>query len=191
MFEGAWQWPLAIGVVGMRVCPAALRSPWMLLGGWAGLIVVSLLGASIYTQGYLGDLSVTSWLLLLCPLRRKTSTQLTAVLLGLGAILYGGYVGWLPWDTYAWGYDAHLSLGALFALSGLFWVWAPNLGGWIALILAVWGLHGMGSTNMWMVAVDVWCVVYAALWWGSNGLQWAVRGLPWGENSKLREGWHE
>lgn len=164
-----------------------------LLGLVAAILLLVPLGAlpaAAYVRGMIGDLSITSVVLLLgvvlrsmCGWPAQNRQERMLLLSGIAVaavILYPMALGWGYVDPYRLGYGAPWMLGVLFLLAVTAW-WGryPQPALCIALAVLAWGLGWYESTNLWDYLLDPLLALYsiASLLWATSALlrQWLVR----------------
>lgn len=197
-----WKLSDVIGVVGhallwslLAVHLAAASQRWPRRGAMRLALQLALAGGllltplPLFSRGLFGDLSITLLLVLkqaslatagyrggpLAAGWRPWPRSATAIVAALGAVLYGGALGFLPDDLYRYGFAPQgLLLGWALALC-LLWPAAPLLamGGMLALFAFAGGLGT--SVNLWDYGLD------PLLWlWACYRL---IRPLPRGTAS--------
>jgi hypothetical protein len=151
-----------------------------------------------YLRGVIGDLSVTSWILLVTAVvskvtdrelhRPKSFTALMALILISGLVLYPSALGVSYLDTYALGYAATSLIAVFFLLSLAAWLLEYRLVT-VCLTASVlaYSLRIFESRNLWDYWIDPLATIYAlfglsALWWKRcNILRW---GQPDADNQR-------
>ncbi len=166
-----------------RLSPGKLA---VLLGALAltALIPFGGLPLAAYLRGAIGDLSITSLLLLLAALARpvlgRTGAKPRAILLVLivlaALILYPLALGLGEFDPYRLGYGDGGLLGALFILAlAALWRGLHAIALGLALAVAAWGVGWYESSNLWDYLIDPFVAVYAAASLVGRGVQTAWR----------------
>ena len=183
------------GLAGAAAAIAAvlLRLPWIarlrrahsgplaLAAFVAALVPLGTLPAAGYVRGVVGDLSVTTVLLLLCGLLRplfggaaidaRSRFALQALVAAAGLVLYPPALGLGPFDPYRLGYANVWFLAGLLALAVAAGLRRLTLVTWcLALAVLAWAIGTYESRNLWDYLVDP--LVSA---WGLGGL--VLRGL--------------
>jgi len=140
-----------------------------------------------YQRGWIGDLSITTTLLLVTALARRfvpgtriavrlsgpERRGLLAVIAAVSGVVYPMALGLTPFDPYRLGYGDPIVLVGLFVVAAFFWA-----RGWLgaALILAfgvfAHSLELLESTNLWDYLIDPLLALYA---WGALICAWR----PW------------
>jgi len=162
----------------------------LLAAGALGLLVALLpvdgLPLAGWLRGVIGDLSVTTLLLLgrfvlrpalqWGPLDGRTRVTIQALLVGAGLVLYPLTLGFSPWDPYRLGYGSPFLLAVLFVtalvalLSG-----RPFVAAALSLGVLCWSLGMSESRNLWDALMDPLVFVWAALGLVQHGRQRPVR----------------
>ena len=161
------------------------RLPWMVRACILlalivlGFLPVGGLPLAGYIRGLTGDLSITTWILLIAAsvsfvadrelYAARSKTVLMFVVLSGGVFLYPMALGLTYFDPYTLGYGSRPFLVVLFVLA----LWAVQRELYlVALCLCASVLaHSMGlleSRNLWDYLLDVWVVLYAMgflFWW--------------------------
>ena len=162
----------------------------MLLSFAAAIALLFPLGAlpaAAYVRGMIGDLSITSIVLLLGvvlssmrgwpALEGRERTWLLSGIVAAAVIFYPMALGWGYTDPYRLGYGDPWMLSALFLLAVAAW-WGryPLSALCIALAVLAWSLGWYESTNLWDYLLDPLLALYAigSLLW--RGLAWLRRG---------------
>lgn len=134
-----------------------------------------------YLRGVIGDLSVTSWILLITTVvskvmerkgpRPKSFTALMLLVLLSGLVLYPSAFGVSYLDTYALGYGPTWLIAVFFLLSLAAWLLEYRLVT-VCLTASVlaYSLRIFESRNLWDYWIDPLVTIYAlfglaALWW--------------------------
>jgi hypothetical protein len=134
-----------------------------------------------YLRGIIGDLSVTSWILLSAAVvtkltdrelrRSRSHTPLICLVLFSGLVLYPSALGVTYLDTYAFGYAPTWLIAIFFVLSLAAWHLEYHL---VTLCLTAsvlaYSLRLFESRNLWDYWIDPLVTVYAivrlaTLWW--------------------------
>ncbi len=149
---------------------------WAVLFGCFGATFVSIGGMSVavYTRGLIGDLSITTQILLACTVSghlfdrdvfsdsdRKAVLIATAV---AGLVLYPMALGIAPIDPYSLGFN---SLGLIMVLALLYiWGWRTRRRAavFIPVGLIAFQIGVLESTNLWDYLVDPLVTVYSWVW---------------------------
>jgi hypothetical protein len=125
-----------------------------------------------YVRGSIGDISVTTWILLAAVLvsnlteRKISDARSRSVLVRLvllsGLVLYPSALGATYFDVYTLGYGPKLLWGSFFFLSLLTWYLGYHLVTWCltASILA-YSLQIFESRNLWDYWIDPLVTIYA------------------------------
>jgi hypothetical protein len=150
------------GIAGLR---RAHPGPVLLAALVAALVPLGALPAAGYLRGIVGDLSVTTVLLLLRGLlrpppgwaakdaRSRLALQLPVAAAGLA--LYPSALGLGPLDLYRLGYANPWFLGGLLALALAAGFFRLTLVTWcLALAVLAWALGAYESRNLWDYLVD-------------------------------------
>ena len=174
--------------IDLVLCAAGLR----LLGGrngiarWAKWAVIACfvllwvpLGAAqlpllAYVRGISSDLSTTLVALACLGLGRRLfgmpamvwreHLALNGALVLAALLLYPAALGWGDWDTYRLGWGSLDMLGALGALSLVFWIMGLRLlPGLVGLALLAWVAGWMESGNLWDYLMDPWLTLLALI----------------------------
>ena len=167
---------LAIAVIGARLLGACRMPPASLRRALAAIFLLSLLplgGLPLagYLRGAIGDLSITSVVLLgaagLRLLRGWTMPSDRSQLLLLIAIAAAGFyplaLGWGEYDPYRLGYGSLALLGYLLGLSLLAaWKRFHVIAFTIALSVLAWSTGWYESNNLWDYLLDPLVSIYAA-----------------------------
>jgi hypothetical protein len=152
--------------------PVRVRSLIFIAAFGAALFPLTPLPLAGYIRGGIGDLSVTTWLLLSAAvlsklrnqpfLRAKSVTGLSILLLGSGLLLYTSALGVTYWDAYALGYGTKSLLVAFLLLSLGAWILGYHLAA-ICLTVSVlaYTLQILESRNLWDYWIDPLLAVYA------------------------------
>lgn len=189
--------PLAsiVGLTAMALLASALtcrtvcrrltdrRARAAVLIGTAALVLAPLgeLSVAGYLRGVIGDLSITTMLLLLGVsvtglgarpwLAAREHTALAAAALMAGVGLYPLALGAGAIDPYAWGYGSY-GLGGVLLAGGLL-AWYARMYGLLAFLLAGIGAYLarlLESDNLWDYLIDPLLVGYAAAYWLRRGV---------------------
>ncbi|MEJ2060413.1 MAG: hypothetical protein P8Y64_07995 [Gammaproteobacteria bacterium] len=200
----------AIGLLGTALLPTlglvllsglfsrSLRVRWAVAAlGLVLLLLVRIDGLPLaaYTRALFGDLSVTTWCLMLGALSvrlggpallRPEERRALLTLAGLaGLVFYPLAAGLTTFDPYALGWRPWPLVLGLLPILLLLWRLPRRGGAWVlALAVAAFDLHLLESTNLWDYLFDLWLVLYA---WG-----WGIARLlhsAWqrGTRSRFRE----
>jgi len=167
------------GLAGLAFAALALLLRWPRLVGLtdfhritlAAVVLLALLmpinGLSVaeFLRGMVGDLSVTTLLLLVLTSRKNSAPIATATLLliaSLGIILYVTALGFSSIDAYRFGFGSLPLLAGLLTLAILGW-WRKNVTLALAISLAVlaWSVGYYESTNVWDYLLDPLLFIYA------------------------------
>ena len=197
-----WAWPAAwivwvtawSALLPLKNWSRPVRAGWAI--GIAVLAWVPVMGQPLlaYQRGWIGDLSITTTLLLAMALARRFVPEtrifmrlsgpermgLLVVIAAVSAVFYPMALGLTPFDPYRLGYGDPIVLVGLFAVAALFWV-----RGWLgaALILAFGACaHSLGfleSTNLWDYVIDPLLALYA---WGALIAAWR----PWTRSRRVK-----
>jgi hypothetical protein len=151
----------------------AKRRQALALAGLAAVMLLPLEGLPLaaYVRGMIGDLSITSLLLLGMVAARRcglmqvdaTASPVVWVLLALAAcVLYPLALGLTPVDPYRWGYGEPAFLLALLviAVAGNL-VHQPLVASAIALAVLAWTGGWYESSNLWDYLIDPLLSIYA------------------------------
>ncbi len=197
--------PLAsiVGLVGMALLASALTCRTVcrrltdhcaraaVLIATAALVLAPLgeLSVAGYLRGVVGDLSITTMLLLLGVsvtglgarpwLAARERMVLAAAVLFAGVGLYPLALGAGPIDPYAWGYGSYGLAGVL--LAGGLLAWYARMHGLLALLLVAIGAYLarlLESDNLWDYLIDPLLVGYAAAYWLRRGVAALRRSQP-------------
>lgn len=156
---------LLLGLPGIARLRRAHPVPLLLAAVAAALVPTGALPAAGYVRGIVGDLSVTTVLLLLCGLLRpalgwaaidaRSRLALQVLVATGGLVLYPPALGLGPFDPYRLGYASPWFLGGLLALAlaaglGRFTLVACSL----ALAVLAWAVGAYESRNLWDYLVD-------------------------------------
>ncbi len=136
------------------------------------LVPFSSLPPAAYVRGMVGDLSVTSLMLLSCRSMRQASIlpslDTTQRWCGLGllalasAVLYPLALGVTPYDPYRWGYGDFWFLGALLSLSlAASALRLMQVAATISLAVLAWAVGWSESNNLWDYLLDPMLAIYA------------------------------
>ena len=139
------------------------------------LVPLGGLPAAAYLRGVIGDLSVTT-LLLLCAVLRpirgleavgaRSRLSVQALAAAGGLLLYPWALGLGPADPYRLGFGSPWFLGALLALAAGAWLLRLRfVASCLALAVLGWALGGLESRNLWDYLLDPLVSV-----WGLGGL---------------------
>lgn len=145
----------------------------------ASLVPLGALPLAAYLRGAIGDLSLTSLLLLVLYLARFTRGGASAArpdpetgaLLGLVAatavVFYPMALGWGDFDPYRLGYGSYGFLACLLALALWGALRSPLVAAAISLAVAGWSAGWYESANLWDYLMDPLLATYAlgALAW--------------------------
>ena len=150
------------------------------LVGWVGLFIVSLLplfqdlSVAEYFRGVLGDLSLTTQLLLYGALLGRLSgrplynccerwSQLSLIAV-VGALFYPFALGWTYFDPYGWGFGNYYMLATVAALALIVW-WRCWYFSSLILSLALlgWSFDLLESRNLWDYLLDPAIFIYAVI----------------------------
>ena len=135
-----------------------------------------------YVRGISSDLSMTLVALAclgLCQrlftmpaMARRERMALNGAVAVAAALLYPVALGWGDWDAYRLGWGSFGMLGALLALSLVFWVKGLRLlPALVGLGLLAWVLGLMESTNLWDYLMDPWLAIAAMIHCMKAGVQ--------------------
>jgi len=151
-------------------------------GRWLGSIAVAAIvavpifdfSAAVYMRGLVGDLSLTSLVLLslsigksltgmaLCLRRQFTAVYVLAVTVGL--FFYPMSLGWGAFDPYSLGYSSTLFLACLLIVCGIAWLgdyWLISL--CLAAAVGAYSVECYASNNLWDYLIDPLLVVYGII----------------------------
>jgi hypothetical protein len=167
------------GLLGVAAATATvlLRLPWfarlrrarpgpvLLAAVVAALIPLGLLPAAGYVRGIVGDLSITTVLLLLRGLFRpvlgwaaieaRSRLALQVLVAAAGLVLYPPALGLGPFDPYRLGYGSPWFLGGLLTLALLAGLRRLTPVAWcLALAVLAWAIGAYESRNLWDYLVD-------------------------------------
>lgn len=157
---------------GVARLPGRIRAAWAMAAAILLLVPVGGLPAAAYVRGVLGDLSITTLLLLLHGLLRplrgwvqfapREQTALLALVVGAAVFLYPMALGWGYFDPYRLGYGDPWMVGGLWVLALLAWAARAQMLA-VCLVLAVtaWNLGWYESTNLWDYLLDAPLALYA------------------------------
>lgn len=145
----------------------------LLLGAVAAVVLIPFgeLPFAAYLRGAIGDLSITSVLLLSWAVARSLlgspvsrPQPVALILLVLGALaLYPKALGLGAGDPYRLGYgDGGLLAGLLVLALTALWRGLPRLALGLALAVAAWAAGWYESSNLWDYLLDPWVAIYAA-----------------------------
>ncbi len=169
-----------VSLPGISTRPRGQRALLAFIAAIALLVPFGALPGAAYVRGMIGDLSITSVVLLLevvlrsiynwpAPSKRERKLLLGGVVVA-ALILYPMALGWGYADPYRLGYGDPWMLGVLLLLAVAAW-WGksplPVLS--IALAVLAWGVGWYESTNLWDYLLDPLLALYAIgtlLWWG-------------------------
>lgn len=161
---------LGVMLSGLPVVARLAVARFWLVAAIMALALLPISGLSIagYVRGVLGDLSVTSLLLLGWACRApKDESQRGSLLLGvlvLALLLYPWALGIGSFDPYRLGYGSLYLLVGLMAAALLCWLRRYTLIALaIALSVLVWAVGGYESANLWDYLLDPWLSIYALL----------------------------
>jgi hypothetical protein len=153
------RWPRLVGLTDLhRITLAAV----VLL---ALLMPINGLSVAEWLRGMVGDLSITTLLLLALTSRKNSAPIATATLLliaTLGSILYVTALGFSSIDAYRFGFGSLPLLAGLLTLaivSGWQKNWALALA--ISLAVLAWSVGYYESTNVWDYLLDPLLFIYA------------------------------
>lgn len=150
-----------------------VRLGWLLAAiFFAALLPIGGLPLAGYLRGAIGDLSITSLLLLCAALLHSLSgwptppdrNKLLLLIVFTAAVLYPLALGWGNFDPYRLGYGNYwflaclLGLALLAVLRGL-----PTIAFAIALAVLAWSAGWYESNNLWDYLLDPLVAVYAAV----------------------------
>ena len=153
------RWPRLVGLTDLhRITLAAV----VLL---ALLMPINGLSVAEWLRGMVGDLSITTLLLLALTSRKKSAPIATATLLliaTLGSILYVTALGFSSVDAYRFGFGNLPLLAGLLTLA-IVSGWQKNVTLALAISLAVlaWSVGYYESTNVWDYLLDPLLFIYA------------------------------
>jgi hypothetical protein len=145
----------------------------LLLGAVAAIALIPFGGLPLaaYLRGAIGDLSITSVLLLLLvlarpllglPISRPRSIGLALIVLG-ALVLYPKALGLGAGDPYRLGYgDVGLLAGLLILALTALWRRLPGIALGLALPVAAWAAGWYESSNLWDYLLDPLVAIYAA-----------------------------
>jgi hypothetical protein len=154
-----------LGLPGIARLRRAHPGPLLLAALVAALVPIGALPAAGYVRGILGDLSVTTVLLLLRGLLRpvlgwaaidaRSRLALQVLVAVSGLVLYPPALGLGPFDPYGLGYASAWFLGGLLALALAAGLRRLTLVTWcLALAVLAWAVGGYESRNLWDYLVD-------------------------------------
>jgi hypothetical protein len=144
---------------------------WLAMGVFATIMLLPFwhgLSAAAVVRGHIGDLSVTTVLLLLLASlsgtaaidRRSRRFVLAAALCG-GLALYPLSLGQFPYDPYVWGYSPQWMLLAIGVIIATIARRYPVASCMLALPLLGYGLNLEESPNLWDYLLDPLLVLYS------------------------------
>jgi hypothetical protein len=136
----------------------------------SAIVIVALLPfqglpLAAYVRGAIGDLSITTMVLLLHTLLRplfgwppvdvRTSFVLQVLVALAASVLYPLALGIGPFDPYRLGYGDAWFLGALLLIALVSWlVWLPLIALCIAFAVLAWAVDWYESNNLWDYLLD-------------------------------------
>lgn len=187
---------LAIAAVTTRAPGMARLAPQVRGGVAAGALLVSIvplngLPLAGYLRGAIGDLSLTSVLLLALYLARATRAAaaaarpasgwhaLLALVAATALVFYPMALGWGSFDPYRLGYGSSVFLACLLALA----LWGvlrgrPVVAAALAVAVAGWSAGWYESTNLWDYLMDPLLAVYALGALATRGMRRMQRRTP-------------
>jgi len=159
----------------LRRFPARSRAALLAVVMALVLAPLGILPAAAYLRGALGDLSVTSLVLLAAALLssviprdfigESTRRLLFPAVTATAIVFYPFALGFTAFDPYGAGYGSHLMLGILAALTFAAWFVRHHA---IVVIIATALAAQLGgaleSTNLWDYLLDPLLAVYAMIW---------------------------
>jgi hypothetical protein len=168
-----------------RRYPAFVRVCFFLVPFAAAFYPLGGLPIAGYLRGVIGDLSVTSWTILIATAvsaignketyRTESLSALMLLILGSGFLLYPSALGLTYVDTYAFGYGSKILLTAFFVLSLLTWHVEYHL---VAICITAsvlaYSLQFLESRNLWDYWIDPLVTFYALF-----RLSKLARQRPW------------
>lgn len=136
------------------------------------LIPFNALSMTAYVRGAIGDLSITTLVLLWCALlgpRMACGTDDTGnrlallILAALSAlVLYPLALGLTAFDPYRLGYGDPQFIAELLLVALAAWIWKYHLiASCIALAILAWTVGWYESGNLWDYLLDPWVAIYA------------------------------
>ena len=154
-----------LGLPGIARLRRAHPAPLLLAAVVAALVPLGALPAAGYVRGIVGDLSVTTVLLLLRGLLRpvlgwaaidaRSRLALQVLVAAGGLALYPPALGLGPFDPYRLGYANPWFLGGLLALAVAAGLRRLTLVTWcLALAVLAWAVGAYESRNLWDYLVD-------------------------------------
>ena len=154
-----------LGLPGIARLRRAHPTPTLLAAVVAALVPFGALPAAGYLRGIVGDLSVTTVLLLLRSLLRpalgwpaidaRSRLALEILVVAGGLVLYPLALGSGPFDPYRLGYANPWFLGGLLALAVAAGLRRLTLVAWcLALAVLAWAVGVYESRNLWDYLVD-------------------------------------
>lgn len=158
----------------------------LLLGVVAALVLIpfGVLPIAAYLRGAIGDLSITSVLLLFLalarpllglPVSRPRAIGLALIVLG-ALVLYPKALGLGAGDPYRLGYgDVGLLAGLLILALTALWRRLPGVALGLALPVAAWAAGWYESSNLWDYLLDPLVAIYAAAALLGRGAQALLR----------------
>ncbi len=189
----------ALAIVAVAVATAratGLRRPALSWIAGAGALValapVAALPVAGHLRGAIGDLSVTSLVLLVATLARqlrglappgpRDTFALQLLVAAAGLLLYPLTLGLGPFDPYRLGYGGPVPLGVLLAITLGCLVLELRLVAWcVSLGVLAWGVGGYESRNLWDHLLDplVWAWGLGTLCGHGARALWRIGvGLP-------------
>jgi hypothetical protein len=173
-----------------RAATAALATRLGILALVLVLLWLPLAGipAIAYVRGTLGDLSVTTVLLLVLGCWSELTgralgvrNQIRVLMLGAltaGLTLYPWSVGLTRVDPYSWGYGSYMLVGVLSSVAVVCWLRQAYLVVTALLLATTAYLLQLGeSTNLWDYLVDPLLVLFALVWFGTDWVKFLRRRL--------------
>ena len=156
---------MLLGLPGIARLRRAHPGPLLLAAVVAALVPLGALPAAGYVRGIVGDLSVTTVLLLLHGLLRpvlggaaidaRSRLALQVLVVAGGLVLYPPSLGLGPFDPYRLGYANPWFLGGLLALAVAAGLRRLTLVTWcLALAVLAWAVGAYESRNLWDYLVD-------------------------------------
>jgi hypothetical protein len=144
----------------------------LVVGVVVALAPVAALPAAGYVRGVVGDLSLTTLLLLLrgllrpvCgwgPVEGRNRLTLQTLVVAGGLALYPLSLGLGDPDPYRWGYASPVFLGVLFLLAMVAWFQGLHLvAASLALAVLAWAVGASESRNLWDYLIDPLVTVWA------------------------------
>ncbi len=155
--------------------PIAVRGVLLLPAGWLAFMPINDLPVAGYIRGLLGDLSITTLILLFTVsmsalldrnfFKPKSFFLFMLLVLMVGSFLYPFSLGFTYFDPYALGYSSKIFLAFFFAAALTAWYF--NLYFILLIIVLSVSAHLMGiyeSRNMWDYLIDPGLTLFAFFW---------------------------